>query len=1049
MRKFLSLLLLLFCISLAGFAQRSVVGNITDEEGTPLQGVTVAVKNAPKNTTTSDQEGNYKLNVPPSAKIIVFTFVGMVTKEVELRDKYIINVQLTSSSAELDDVVVIGYGTVRKKDLTGSVSVVRAKELEQSQSVEWLQALQGRTPGVNITSESGEPGSGINIQVRGANSIVGNSSPLFVIDGVQMDLNNEEVAKTNSSQASMNPLSMINPSDIESIEVLKDASATAIYGSRGANGVVIITTKGGKSGRSVVEYNGSVALSQILNKVNVLNPQEYLRYAALRGGNDPFLLVDTDGNGTPDAPRDFSKVPSFNWQDEALRTALTNNHNLTVSGGNEKTTFSAGMSYLLQEGLVKFNNYDRYNFRLRLDHKSTKRLKFGFNLNSALSNANGAANNGGPNSFNGLTQTLISARPWTLTSDDTDISLIDPTSDNFISPLDLIQNSFKNTRLMRLMGSAKMDYTIAKGFTYTGLIAGNYSSSKLQEFYGNETSWGNFYNGLAGIAEIETYSYNHSSQLNFVKRIKDHRFNALAGFEIFSNNFESFRNRIANFADQSTGVNDLSKGTSLLEYSSERWRNNRLSYLSRVNYSYKDKYLFTASFRADGSDKFGPGNRWGYFPSMALAWRASEEEFFKNLEFLSDLKLRVSYGKTGNEGIPPYTYFASLQNTYYATNNSIQFGMSPASLANPNLKWETTSQYNAGIDVGFFGNRVNLTVDYYLKQTRDMLLDAPVSAQSGFARQWLNIGGIDNEGLEFMLSTINIDKKNFKWETNFNISFNRNTVNNIGGADFIPVTIGGSWIQNAGRVILGQPVGSMYGYAFTGIYQLEDFDWQNGSDPTIPPANRIYTLKPGNPNFVSGTAAPGALKYADISGPDGVPDGQIDDQFDRTVIGNSNPKHFGGLNNTFRYKNFDLNIFFQWSYGNDIFNESKLREHGYQPQFNITQEYFNDYWSETNPSNVYPGLGMINILPSSYFVEDGSFLRLKTVGFGYNLPVKMLRKSGITGVRFNLTATNLLTWTNYTGLDPEVNSNNPLFRGLDRFAYPRPRTLALGVNVRF
>jgi TonB-linked SusC/RagA family outer membrane protein len=416
---------------------------------------------------------------------------------------------------------------------------------------------------------------------------------------------------------------------------------------------------------------------------------------------------------------------------------------------------------------------------------------------------------------------------------------------------------------------------------------------------------------------------------------------------------------------------------------------------------------------------------------------------------ISDLKLRLSYGRTGNEGIPPYSYFAQMQNTFAASNNSVLFGMSPSTLANPDLQWETTSQYNIGADIGLLHNRLNISADYYLKQTRDMLLNAPVSAQSGFFNQWLNIGSIDNSGFEFMITSINIDNKDFKWESSFNISFNNNTVLDIGGAEFIPVTVAGSWIQNAGRVIVGQPIGAMYGFVNSGVYQLSDFTWQNNSDPSIPAANRVYVLKPDLPKFVSGTATPGSLKYSDISGPKGIPDGQIDDQYDRTVIGNSTPIHYGGFNNMLRYKNFDLNIFFQWSYGNEIFNESKLREQGFQPAFNVTYDYYKNYWSEKNPSNSYPGLGQIPTAPSSYFVEDGSFLRLKTLGVGYNVPKEMLRKLRLSFVRFSVTATNLITWTKYTGLDPEITSFNPLFNGLDRFAYPRPRTIALGLNVKF
>ncbi|TAD86369.1 MAG: TonB-dependent receptor [Bacteroidetes bacterium] len=1047
MKKAILLMLVLYS-AMSGFAQKAITGTVTDDAGAALLGVTVGVKGTKVGTST-DKDGKYKITVPATGKILVYTYVGMVSQEVPVADKSVINVQLLSVPSTLEDVVAIGYGTVRKKDLTGSVSVVRAKDLEQAQATEWLQALQGRAPGVNITSESGEPGSGINIQIRGANSIVGSSSPLFVVDGVQMDMNPGEVASTNSTQSTMNPMSMFNPSDIESIEVLKDASATAIYGSRGANGVIIITTKGGKAGTSILEYSGSLGFSQAAGRVDVLGASDYLTYAALRGGNDPFLMIDSDGNGTLDAPRDFSKVPSANWQDLAMRTAMTNNHSLSASGGNAKTNYSAGLGVMLQQGLLINNGFDRYNLRLRVDHKHSDKLKFGVNLNGTVTSNYGAANNGGPQSFNGVTQQLINARPWVLRATDEDLTLFDPFSETNVTPMDLLTEAYKNTRMMRVVGSANLSYKILKNLTYTGLIAGNYSNSKLQEFYNNQTSWGNFYNGLAGISQVETYSYNHSSQLNYILNKKGHNLNVLGAFEAFSYNNESFINRIANFADQSTGVNDLRKGASQLEYSSNRVGNNRLSYLGRVNYGFKNRYLLTASLRADGSDKFGPGKRWAYFPAYAFSWRISNEKFMKNVRRISDLKFRLSYGKTGNEGIPPYSYFSQLQNTFSASNNSVLFGMSPSTLANPNLQWETTSQYNIGADIGLLNNRLNFTVDYYIKRTRDMLLNAPVSAQSGFFNQWLNIGAIDNSGLELMVSSINIDKKDFKWESSFNISFNNNSVLDIGGAPFMPVTVGGSWIQNAARVVVGQPIGAMFGYKFAGIYQLSDFTWQNNSDPTIPAASRVYVLNPDQPRLIGGVARPGTLRYTDISGPRGTPDGQIDDQYDRAVIGNSTPIHFGGFNNTLQYKNFDLNVFFQWSFGNEIFNESKLREQGYQPQFNVTYDYYNNYWSETNPTNKYPGLGQIPITPSSYFVEDGSFLRFKTLGLGYNLPKKALQKLGRALVRFNVTATNLITWTNYSGLDPEINSLNPLFRGLDRFAYPRPRTIALGVNVRF
>jgi len=505
MKKSLLLLFIMLCMSVMGFAQKKISGIVTDENGENMPGVTVVVKNTTVGTVTN-RDGSYSLDAPANASALVFSFIGLETQEVEINNQSTINVQLIAGVTELEEVIAVGYGTVRKSDLTGSVSVVKSEELTQSQSTNAMEALQGRMSGVNIASESGEPGSGMNIQVRGANSIVGSSSPLFVIDGVQLDINTDEVASTNSSQGTMNPLSMLNPSDIESIEVLKDASATAIFGSRGANGVVIVTTKGGKTGTSLLEYNGSIGFSQADNSIDVLSPQQYLDYAEARGGRETFLMVDTDDDGTLDSPRDFSNIPSHNWQEEALRTAITNQHNISASGGNAKTNYSAGIGYLSQEGLVKHNDYDRYNMRIRLDHINSDRLKLGFNLSSTLSEATGAANNGGPNSYSGLTQMLIMANPWEVKSED-----VDYVSDEYISPLALIEEADKTTRLMRVIGSLRVEYKILNDLTYVGILGGNYSNSKLKEFYSSETSWGRFYDGLAAIAQAETYSYNHSS----------------------------------------------------------------------------------------------------------------------------------------------------------------------------------------------------------------------------------------------------------------------------------------------------------------------------------------------------------------------------------------------------------------------------------------------------------------------------------------------------------------------------------------------------------
>jgi TonB-linked SusC/RagA family outer membrane protein len=622
------------------------------------------------------------------------------------------------------------------------------------------------------------------------------------------------------------------------------------------------------------------------------------------------------------------------------------------------------------------------------------------------------------------------ANPWDITTND-----IDFTDDQFIGPLTLIEESDKATNTLRLIANVNLDYRFTDNFKYTALLAGNISDSKTKEFYSSLTSWGALQNGRARVKEVDSYSYNHSSQLQYKKTFNpNHKIDVMGAFEIFHYNFEDFENEVVGFDSQSTGVNNIGVGTSVNLYSTQRYSNNRLSYLGRVNYTLFKRYLLTGSIRADGSDKFGPNNRWGYFPSGALGWKVSDEKFMKKLKkSISNLKLRLSYGETGNERIPAYTYLAQLNSTFYASNNNLVFGLAPTLLANPNLKWEVTNQYNAGIDLGLFKNRITVGADVYKKITTDLLLDAPIPAQSGYNKQWQNIGRIDNNGLEVQISSVNINVNNFTWKTDFNISFNRNEVKDLGGASFIPVITGGDWQSNVGRVIVGQPLGLMYGYQFDGIYQTDDFS--NNSAP--------YIVKQGIPVY-SGTAAPGRMKYKDTNN-----DGFINDS-DRTVIGDSNPVHFGGINNTFTYKNFDLSVFFQWSYGNDIYNASKVRLNGVEGWMNITEDYFQNHWTPQNPTNTAPAYGSLdNLIASSYYVEDGSYLRLKTASLGYIIPKKLNDILNIDSLKINIIGNNLLTWTNYTGWDPEVNFNNALLPGLDRLAYPRTRNFTFSIKATF
>ncbi|WP_299668213.1 TonB-dependent receptor [uncultured Polaribacter sp.] len=1021
-----------------GFSQTTVTGKVKDVNGDLLPGVTVLIKGT-EIGAVSNFDGEYNINTNQTKFTLVFSYLGMKTEEVEYNGQKVIDVVLEEEANSLNEIVVIGYGVQKKGDLTGSIAGIKSETLVESQTTDVFSAMQGRVAGVNISSDSGQPGGGSNITIRGQTSINGTSSPLFVIDGVQIDINYDEVASTGSSQARINPLTGINPADIESVDILKDASATAIYGSRGANGVVIITTKSGSSdGRLTAEYTYNLGISEVIKKLSVLSADDYLIYQQERG-NTQFLNQDTDNDGVFETPRNFDELPSFDWQKEALRTALSGQHQLSFRGGNKTTNYSAGLGILDQEGLVINNNYDQYNLRLRLKTEVNDRLGITFNTNSSYSILSGIANNGGPDSFTGVTQMLVIGNPWNIRTDDIDFA-----DDAFVSPLDLIRESDKQTSIFRFIGNMSIDYKLTDNLTYTGFTGGNISHSKVKEFYNSNTGWGRLQNGRARVKEVNTYSINHSSQLNFKKNFNpNHRIDVLAGVEVFHYNFEDFSNEIIGFENQTTGVNNISVGTSVSEYSTRRFSNNRLSFLSRINYTLYKRFIITGTMRADGSDKFGAGNRWGYFPSAALAWKMTNESFIKTIKAISNLKLRLSYGASGNERIPAYSSLAQLDPAFYASNDNLIFGLAPSNLANPDLKWETTKQYNAGIDLDLFKNKISLSADVYKKITTDLLLNAPIPSQSGFNSQFQNIGRIDNSGLELQISTVNINKKGFKWETDFNISFNENEVKDLGGAEFIPISTFGGWQANVGRVIVGEPIGTMYGYNFEGIYQIEDFTWENNSDPSIPFEDRTLVLRDNLPVY-SGTALPGRMKYRDING-----DGFVNDE-DRTVIGDSNPVHFGGINNTFRYKNFDLSVFFQWSYGNDLYNAAKVRLNGVAPWMNISQDYFENHWTPENPSNTDPAYREIDQqIASSYYVEDGSYLRLRTVSLGYRLPKDITKKLGFSSLRLNIIGNNLATWTNYSGWDPEVNFNNPLLSGLDRIAYPRARNFTLSFNATF
>ncbi|MET0394394.1 MAG: TonB-dependent receptor [Chitinophagaceae bacterium] len=1014
-------------------ATGTVTGRVTDarsNQPVPYANITLGGKTIPAGEdggfSATLPAGSYEADISSSGykpgRVSNVVIEGGKTSELA--------VQLTPGEGELNAVVVVGYGNQKRSDLTGAIGSIRSPEIQLAKApTSFLEKIQGRMAGVQIVSSSGEPGTSVNVTIRGANSVNAASAPLYVIDGVQMEASNTEIA---SASAYFNPLASINAADIESIDVLKDASATAIYGSRGANGVIIITTKSGRDG-SNLEFNASVGFASPSKKISLLNGQEYADYRFFR---DPNSTVWGETVNGVRQVKDFSGADWHDWQDEVLRTARTQDYTVQYSGGNAKTKFSSSLGYLNQQGILDRNRFERYSLNLKIDHTASKKFRIGTSLNGSYNLGTGvASSNGQTQNLFGVIQNLIMFKPIYLPGQSYDE--IDPETLSVSNPRVFINDSYKKTPFTKIILNAYGEYNILRDLELRASLSGVITNSENGEFYPSTTSWGEPRSGLAQLNTASTLNWLQTNTLTYRKRFRGgHSLNTMLGVEANSAVAKSFDMQAEGFDLQSINpLDDISQGKVLSRKPTTfKQKSNRFSQFGRINYNFANKYYATATLRRDGSSKFGAGKKYAWFPSAALAWTVSGERFMQRQHLFDNVKLRASFGVTGNDRIPPYQSLANGTVVFYpsagATNDP---GIAFVSIANPDLKWETTTQYDAGLDVELLNERLAFTLDVYRKETRDMLLNADIPAQTGFGKQWQNIGRVDNKGIEFTLNSTNIRNKDFSWTSSFNITFNRNKVVSLGGTSSIPVAISGH-IETVGRVIEGQPLGTGYGFIFDGIYQEDDF---------VDPASGTYVLKPGVVKRAGLTVQPGYFKFKDLTG-----DNEIDSR-DATVISNSNPKHFGGLNNTFSYKGIDLSIFFQWSYGNDIMNVGRYRYEGYQAN-NLSTDFWYNRWTPDNPSNEYPALfaeGRYDA--STYYVEDGSYLRLKNVTIGYSLPAGLIKRMHIKGFHVFITGENLVTWTNYSGFDPEVASRYALMPGLDMISYPRARSFTAGVNVQF
>ena len=1044
---------------LAASAQNgTITGRITDTSGVPLMGATVTY-NGTNIGASADADGRYSIKFVKGGTLS-FSYFGMKTEEVYVSGQTTVDIELKSDDIVIDDVVVIGYGELQRKDLTGAVSSIKSDDIMKSGSNNVFGALQGQVPGLNITSQSGEPGSGFQIKIRGNNSINAGTTPLFVIDGMQMDISSGEIATTTSTgSGTYDPLSFLNPSDIESIEVLKDASATAIYGARGANGVVIITTKSGASSKdqTLVTLDASVGVSFVPKYIDMVNAQEYIDYRFNRRDYGwTGYGVDTDGDDVPDTPLDASGYAQFDWQKLLYRPAVTQNYNASVSAMlGKKTSVLASLGYLNQDGLIRNNDYERYTGRLKVDHQINKRVKVGMSVNYGRNISNGAVSSGGGSlGQSGLIQLIYLERPVQLwTESETDYAT------GWTSLMDMVSaETYRKTIYQRTAGNAYVSWDIVPDLKFYAQASGNTSNSKLSEFYSARSRWGQSKNGYGSQKSVDTFGWNASAQLTYKKSWnKTHNFDAMIGGELSAYMSESLKIGAYDFTEASTGAFDLSKGSVTEAPDGSVSKSTRMSGFMRVNYNYKSKYYITFNMRADGSSRFQAGHRWGYFPSASVAWRISEESFMKGADWLDNLKLRASAGITGNDRVSAYASLALMTTNYYSQNGTEIMGMAPSSSANPDLKWETTYQYNIGLDWGMFGGRLNLTADIYYKDTRDMLYQATLSAQTGYTQQWQNLGRVDNKGIEIAINTHNIERRNFSWTTNIAFDLSRNKVLDIGGASYTSVNIGNGVMANdISRIMVGQPIGVGYGYVWDGNYQLDDFIIKDRYGNVFPSSvvtsenmdNFTYTLKEGVTSINSMTVQPGDRKYKDLDG-----NGEITAE-DREVISDSNPKFTMSMGNTFNFYGFDLSIFFEGVYGRDIMNEFKLRSESGQSgatQYNaLRREAWHGRWTPENGSNTYSRLlNQSNTWVSSYYVEDGSFIRLKTISLGYTFGARWFKRSKIKSIRLYANIDNVWVWTKYGGMDPDVSSSNALFTGFDRLSYPKPRTFTFGINANF
>ena len=1037
-----------FSVMMAYASPGTVKGKVIGSDGYGIAGVNVIEKGT-TNGVITDVEGRYVLNLTTENPVIAFSFIGYVSQELSVGNKTVVDIVLKEDVKALEEVVVVGYGTQKKKDLTGAIASVNSEDLGKTPALSFDQSLQGKVAGVQISQTNGAPGGNINIMVRGISSITGSNSPLYVVDGFPIgtggggsnlsNFSNSSYSSSgmaNATTEKINPLSTINPSDIESIEILKDASATAIYGSRGANGVVLITTKKGKTGKTSINVNASFGVQQVAHKLDLLTPREYAEFVAegrdnawiYAGGqaSDPNEVRTSNAWVRPEY-RNPSSISNegTDWQDVIFRLATVQNYQVSATGGTENIKYMVSLGFFDQKGIVIGSDFQRFNIRSNIEAKLTKRLKFGTNLAGSYGYGDFARTEGHLG-LRGMIQCALAINPgMPVYGQDGSYNseFDDPMGAPVENPLFIAENFSDKRNMKDFIVNNYLDYEFIPGLNFRTSFGLKFNLNQTELWKSSKIGTYADKSSPATAAAIDKKGLNwlNENTLTYKKNFNEkHDLNVVAGLTVQKDTYSQLSAGATDFPTDY--IHYLSAGTinSGTHLKSE-W--SMVSLLARANYVYDNKYMLTATVRRDGSSRFGANQKWGTFPSVSVGYRVSEEPFMQNFRALSDLKIRASYGVAGNNSIGNYNQIALLGVSNYVDANKILPGLAPSTLANDELTWEKSKQTDIGIDFGLFNNRVSVIADWYYNLKTDLLLSVNLPAASGFGSAMQNVGEIENKGFEFALNTVNIDTKNFSWSTSFNISTNRNKVKKLATED-------GRIVSDKFITEVGQPISSFYMMNVVGVFK-DDADVAKG--PVYSPNTR-----------------PGDLKYEDVDG-----DGKITTA-DKTIVGSPFPDFTWGLNNEFKWKNLSLSVFVNGSQGGKTYfeaGETLLNCAGVQNQLSLV----NDRWrSPEEPGNGYLPRAIrseyaLGMSASSRYLFDASYVRIKDITLSYDFPGSITQKIGLKGLNAYFNVSNVYTFTDYPGYDPEASQSGDSVTsaGIDSGVYPTPRTYTLGVKVAF